>query len=166
MSTKLSHIIPSLLLLFFVISTNGWDQSESPPECPYPCLPPPTSVTNCPPPPPSPPTEPVVYPSPPPPTPPYLPSPAFPSPYLPFYPPPYVSFPAPPPPNPILPYFPLVLHNTAVILIIFFVFSFHKKAWSFACNGSCRNQMAHLKHKEIQITNEDYKIELEWDGHA
>ncbi|RZR78596.1 hypothetical protein BHM03_00004011, partial [Ensete ventricosum] len=63
----------------------------SSPECPYPCLPPPTSVMNYPPPPPS---EPAWgYPPPP-------------SGYLPYYSSPYYTLPAPPPPDPILPYFP------------------------------------------------------------
>lgn len=62
--------------------------------CPYPCLPPPISTTNCPPPP----LPPLV----PPPPMPFLP------PELPLFPPPpgTVLWAAPPPPNPILPYFP------------------------------------------------------------
>ncbi|RWW83195.1 hypothetical protein BHE74_00008307 [Ensete ventricosum] len=92
-------------LLFFVAlflrppTSASWDNSQ--PECPYPCLPPPTSVTNCPPPPPAAPATPTAgYPPPPPSTPGYWNYPP-PSPQG-YY--PYLS--TPPPPNPILPWFP------------------------------------------------------------
>ncbi|KAG6468912.1 hypothetical protein ZIOFF_073607 [Zingiber officinale] len=71
----------------------SWD-SYSPPECPYPCLPPPTSVSICPPPPPPA----ASYP---PPSPPVAGG-ATPG----YYYPPHNYFPAPPPPNPVLPWFP------------------------------------------------------------
>lgn len=112
MASKLFPTTKATLLLLLVLLSRpptslSWD--NSPPVCPYPCLPPPTSVTNCPPPPPSTPNPPTaVYPPPPPSTPEYwnYPPPA-PSGYWPFNPaPPYINIPAPPPPNPILPYFP------------------------------------------------------------
>ncbi|CAL9073487.1 unnamed protein product [Musa textilis] len=93
------------ILLFFLAlflrppTSASWDNSQ--PECPYPCLPPPTSVTNCPPPPPAAPATPTAgYPPPPPSTPGYWNYPP-PSPQG-YY--PYLS--TPPPPNPILPWFP------------------------------------------------------------
>ncbi|XP_030452066.1 leucine-rich repeat extensin-like protein 3 [Syzygium oleosum] len=77
--------------------------SQPPPsDCPYPCLPPPTTPAIYPPPlPPSPPLPPFgVYPPP---------SMVYPPPggYFPYYfPPPWYLGNAPPPPDPILPYFP------------------------------------------------------------
>ncbi|KAI3430036.1 uncharacterized protein J3R85_008314 [Psidium guajava] len=80
--------------------------SQPPPsDCPYPCLPPPTTPTIYPQPPPSLPSPPSppseVYP------PPSMVYPAPPGGYFPYYfPPPWYLGNAPPPPDPILPYYP------------------------------------------------------------
>ncbi|CAL9175944.1 unnamed protein product [Musa hybrid cultivar] len=99
----LLKVISSLLLFLLFFDRLRLSVSDfSSPECPYPCLPPPTSVMNYPPPPPS---EPQWGYPPPPGTPSdgyYTP----PSGYLPYYSPTYYTLPAPPPPDPILPYFP------------------------------------------------------------
>ncbi|XP_074563915.1 uncharacterized protein LOC141820494 [Curcuma longa] len=109
---------PALLLAFLALALALFIEpilsDYSPPECPYPCLPPPTSVADYPPPPPPyawsyyppPPPQDSGYPYLPPPPPPPISG-------LPYnFPPPYYSLPAPPPPNPILPWFPFYYRNS------------------------------------------------------
>ncbi|XP_042390873.1 leucine-rich repeat extensin-like protein 3 [Zingiber officinale] len=107
-----SSMPPAPLLLFLALALALFIEpilsDYSPPECPYPCLPPPTSVAYYPPPPPPyawsnypPPPQDSGYPNLPPPPP---------QPYN--FPPPYYSLPTPPPPNPILPWFPFYNRNS------------------------------------------------------
>lgn len=94
----------SLFILLLLLNSLPFTLSDNPtPDCPYPCLPPPTAGAGYPPPPP--------YPSsgypPPPPDGGYYNYPP-PSGYLPYYPPPPPNYiyPGPPPPDPITPWFP------------------------------------------------------------
>ncbi|XP_039122021.1 pectinesterase inhibitor 10-like [Dioscorea cayenensis subsp. rotundata] len=119
---KLLIFISQLVLLFesprLVLS------DDTPPDCPYPCLPPPSSFSaGYPPPPPSQGIPSFGY---------YPP----PSGYVPYLSPPFVNLQAPPPPNPILPWFPfyyrsppspnsspsLLSHHASTFMILLIVF--------------------------------------------
>ncbi|KAJ8493008.1 hypothetical protein OPV22_014729 [Ensete ventricosum] len=115
MNSRHSSIISAFLFFLLLFARPRSSRSDySPPECPYPCLPPPTSVANYPPPPPSEPTW-GGYPPPPPGTPSY--NGYYPPPsggYLPYYSPPDYALPAPPPPNPIVPWFPFYYRSPSL----------------------------------------------------
>jgi hypothetical protein len=114
-----SHRSTKCALVFLLISTISpcYMSQNSPPECPYPCLPPPTGAANSYPPPPQLPDSFNAYPPPPPlgtnpgdmnnyyPPPPPGSMPNY------YFSPPSYTYGAPPPPNPILPWFPFYYKN-------------------------------------------------------
>lgn len=114
-----SYRLLVILVFSTLLSARPSAADSYPAVCPYPCLPPPTAVTNYPPPPSS--STPSTYPYPPPSSSSNTPSSYwnYPPPsgsYIPYYQPPAggggggggggFNYPAPPPPNPILPWYP------------------------------------------------------------
>lgn len=112
------RFLAPVVIVLVTVLISGTASAQTPPDCPYPCLPPPSSggAINSYPPPPQPPSEGGggfggSYPPPPPGS--YQLSPPG---VMPGFSPPYGGFvpsgPAPPPPNPVLPWFPWYYQHT------------------------------------------------------